>query len=213
MAEPGTDEVQRLSEQLAAAQSEVERLKRQSQNEVALLNQLVQISTQLNSTLKLSDLLRLIMSSAKDLFRAEACSVALLDEETGELVLEISVGEKSEEVTKQRIPRGQGIAGHVVESGEAMVINSVRDNPHFYEGIDQSVDFQTRNMLALPLKIRERTIGVVEIINTQDRDEFEAQDLKLATALTSQAAVAIDNATLYQKLADALVTSRMSYRF
>jgi GAF domain-containing protein len=211
MAETGT-EVQRLTAELAAVTSEVDRLKRQSQEELASLNQLIRISTQLNSTLKLSDLLRLIMGSARELFRAEACSVALQDEETGELVLEVSVGEKSEEVAKQRIPRGQGIAGHVVETGEPMIINSVKDSPFFYERIDQSVHFQTRNMLALPLKIRERTIGVVEIINTQGRDHFEEKDLKLATALTSQAAVAIDNATLYQKLADALITSRMSYR-
>jgi GAF domain-containing protein len=67
-------------------------------------------------------------------------------------------------------------------------------------------------MLAVPLSIRDRTIGVVEVINKQGDQRFSDRDRDIATALAAQAAVAIDNARLYQKLADALVESRMSYR-
>ena len=154
----------------------------------------------------------MIMSSAKELCRAEACSVALIDEESGDLVLEVAVGEKSEDVQQQRIPSGKGIAGRVVETGEALAVNSVEASPYFYDGIDQSVGYRTRNILAVPLRVRGRVIGVVEIINALQRDHFSERDRTLAMALANQAAVAIDNANLYQKLADALVASRMSYR-
>jgi sigma-B regulation protein RsbU (phosphoserine phosphatase) len=202
----------RLRQQLAEAQAEVERLRLRLQEEVGTLNHLMRISMVLNSTLNLPELLGLIMTSAKELFRAEACSVLLVDEDTNELVFEVAVGEKSEEVRKHRVPAGQGIAGRVAQTGEPMLINAVKDSPFFYGGIDQAVGFETWNILAVPLKVKDRVIGVVEVINTQGREAFEEKDLALATSLTNQAAVAVDNARLYQKLADALVTSRLSYR-
>src|SRR5262249_6946206 len=208
-----SQEVAKLKQQLAESQLEVERLKRRLDEEVGTLNQLVRTSNLLNSTLNLPELLRLIMSSAKELMHTEACSVLLEDEDTKELVFEVAVGAGEEDVKKQRIPPGQGIAGQVAQKGEPQIINSVKDHPAFYGKIDKAVGFETKNMLALPLKVKDRTIGVVEIINTQGRDKFDQKDLKLAAALTSQAAVAIDNARLYQKLSEAVVAARMSYRF
>lgn len=205
-------EIEILQRESAALRAELEQLKQDREHEVAVLNDLIQISTQLNSTLKLSELLQLIMNSAKRLIRADACSVALRDEETGELVFAMAVGAKSEGVREQRVPAGQGIAGRVVQSGEPLIVNSVKDDPQFYRRIDESTGFETRNILAVPLKVRDRPIGVVEIINSQGREIFDQRDLKLAEAFTSQAAVAVDNANLYQKLAEGLVTSRMSYR-
>lgn len=209
--EPSTTEAQ-LRQQLTDAQQQNERLRRQLEREVGTLNNLIQLSTLLNSTLDVGQLLPLIMKSAQDLLDAEACSIMLIDEPTGDLVFEVSLGEKSGEVAKQRIPMGQGIAGHVAQTGEPMIINSVKDEPSFYNRIDAKVGFETRNMLAVPLRLKARVIGVVEIINLRGRDRLAEKDLELASALTHLAAVAIDNATLYQKMADALVTSRMSYR-
>ena len=205
-------EIDTLRRELAALRAEIDRLKQDREHEVAVLNDLIQISTQLSSTLKLSELLQLIMNSAKRLIRADACSVALRDEETDELVFAMAVGAKSEDVREQRVPAGRGIAGRVVQSGQPLIVNSVKDDPQFYRQIDESTGFETRNILAVPLKVRDRPIGVVEIINSQGRDTFDERDLKLAEAFTSQAAVAVDNANLYQKLAEGLVTSRMSYR-
>jgi phosphoserine phosphatase RsbU/P len=209
--ETSTNESQ-LRQQLTDAQQEIERLRRQLDREVGTLNNLIQLSTLLNSTLDVGQLLPLIMKSAQDLLDAEACSIMLIDEPTGDLLFEVALGEKSGEVVKQRIPMGQGIAGHVAQTGEPMIINSVKDEPSFYDRMDAQVGFQTRNMLAVPLRLKARVIGVVEIINLQGRDRLAEKDLELASALTHLAAVAIDNARLYQKMADALVTSRMSYR-
>jgi GAF domain-containing protein len=66
-------------------------------------------------------------------------------------------------------------------------------------------------MVAVPLRVRDETIGVVEVINKND-GAFSETDRELAQALANQAAIAIDNARLYAKLADAVVASRMSYR-
>ena len=135
----------------------------------------------------------------------------LLDEGTFELTFAVATGEPGESVKELRVPADQGIAGWVLEHDEPLIVNDVAADPRFYAEIDQASGFTTRSLLAVPLTIRETQIGVVEVINKQGEGGFSARDQDLATALAAQAAVAIDNARLYQQLADALVAARMSY--
>jgi sigma-B regulation protein RsbU (phosphoserine phosphatase) len=199
---------ERLQQQLTESEARVRVL----QEQLKRFDRLIHVSRQLGTTLQLGELLKVIMESAKEMLQVEACSVLLVDEETGDLTFEVAVGDRSQEVAQQRIPKGQGIAGRVVQSGEPVVVDSVSDDPHFFRGVDQAVGFQTRNLMAVPLQVRGRTIGVVESINTRDRASFTSEDVSLAGALAGQAAIAIDNARLYRHLSDALVTARMSYR-
>jgi len=199
---------ERLQRQLTESEARVQVLEEQLKR----FDRLIHVSMQLGTTLQLGELLSVIMESAKEMFQVEACSVLLVDEETGDLTFEVAVGDRSQEVARQRIPKGQGIAGRVVQTGEPLVVGSVSDDPHFFRGVDQAVGFQTRNLMAVPLQVRGRTIGVVESINTRNRANFTSEDVSLAGALASQAAIAIDNARLYRQLSDALVTARMSYR-
>ena len=197
---------------VADLQQQVEELQRQLQEEVGTLNQLIQVTTQLNSTLNLNELLQLIMTSAAELLHAETSSLMLVDEETHELTFEVATGEPGEEVVKYRVPPGQGIAGWVVENAKPLVIDTPSEDSRFYGTIDKSIGFETRNILAVPLIVKDRVIGVVEVINKKDTPGFSQKDLELAVALTNQASVAIDNTRMYARLADAVVTSRLSYR-
>ena len=86
--------------------------------DAATLERLLEISSLLTSTLQLDELLRTIMSSASELTGAETSSLLLLDEEAGELTVEVATGAPGEAVMRQRVPAGQGIAGWVVEHGE-----------------------------------------------------------------------------------------------
>ncbi len=181
------------------------------QEEVGALKRIIEITALMNSTLNLDDLLQQIMASAAELLHAETSSLLLVDEETGDITINVATGESGEQVTRRHVPAGQGIAGWVVEHGEPTVVESPRDDPRFYAVMDQAIQFETRNMVAVPLKVRDKTIGVVEVINKID-GAFTEMDQELAGALANQAAIAIDNARLYARLADAVVTSRMSYR-
>jgi sigma-B regulation protein RsbU (phosphoserine phosphatase) len=201
-----------LKQQLAARDAEIAELQRRLQDEVGTLNQLIQVTTSLNSTLNLNELLNLIMTSAAELLNAETSSLMLVDEDTNELIFEVATGEPGQEVAKYRVPPGQGIAGWVVENAEPAIIDSPSQDPRFYGRLDKSIGFETRNMLAVPLMVKDRIIGVVEVINKRDAPGFSQKDLELATALTNQASVAIDNTRMYARLADAVVTSRLSYR-
>ncbi len=186
-------------------------LRRRLDEEVGRLNRLVEITGLLNSTLKLEDLLGLIMSSATELLDAETSSLFLLDETSGELTAEIATGEPGQAVAKQRVPAGSGVAGWVVANGEPAVVDDPRNDPRFYSDIDAKTGFETRNILAVPMQTKERVIGAIEVLNRRS-GSFGERDLQMASALAGQAAIAIDNARLYARLADAVVTSRMSYR-
>jgi GAF domain-containing protein len=180
-------------------------------DEVAALKRIIEITGALNSTLNVDELLELIMKSASELLDAETSSLLLLDEDSGDLVIHIATGEPGERVERRHVPPGKGIAGAVLESGEPTVVSDAKTDERFYGVMDDATGFETRNMIALPLKVRDQAIGVVEVINKRDGD-WTDDDKDIAGALANQASIAIDNARLYAKLADAVVSSRMSYR-
>ena len=179
--------------------------------DVETLERLLEISSLLNSTLKLDELLAQIMSSATELTNAETSSIMLLDDGGDELTVQVATGAPGEAVVREHVPAGLGIAGWVVEHGEPAVVADPRSDERFYAGMDEKTGFETRSILAVPMHTHDRTIGVLEVINKRE-GSFDDGDLKLATALANHAAIAIDNAQLYARLADAVVTSRMSYR-
>jgi GAF domain-containing protein len=206
-----TDVVE-LRRTLEAKDSEIAELRRRLRVEVGALGRLIEITASLNSTLRLEELLDLVMKSAADLLEGESASLLLVDEETGDLVFQVATRAGDERIAGTVVPAGQGIAGWVVEHAEPAVVASPREDPRFYGGIDESSEFQTRNLVAVPLKVKDRVIGVVEVLNKREGRDFDDKDLEIALALTNQAAIAVDNARLYARLADAVVTARMSYR-
>jgi GAF domain-containing protein len=191
-----------LKEDAMAGEAENEReqdnaeLQRRLDEEVGRLNRLVEITGLLNAT---------------ELLDAETSSLFLLDETSGELTAEIATGESGQAVAKQRVPAGSGVAGWVVAHAEPAIVDDPRNDPRFYSEIDERTGFETRNMLAVPMRTKERVIGAIEVINRRS-GSFAERDLQVASALANQAAIAIDNARLYARLADAVVTSRLSYR-
>ena len=190
---------------------QIAELGRRLEHEVGTLNRLIEITGLLNSTLNVDELLALIMRSGADLLEAETTSLFLLDEDRNELEIAVATGAPAENVMRQRIPAGTGIAGWVVEHGEPAIVDDPSSDARFYGGIDEQSGFQTRNVLAVPLRTKDKVIGVVEIINKREGG-FSQDDVRVASALADQAGTAIDNARLYARLADAVVTSRMSYR-
>jgi sigma-B regulation protein RsbU (phosphoserine phosphatase) len=173
---------------------------------------LVEASVRLNSLLSLPELLAATMKTASQLMNAETSSILVLDEGGKELTFAVATGKPGESVTEMRVPADQGIAGWVLKNGKAAVVNDVKKDRRFYAQIDRGSGFSTKSILAVPLRIRDRAIGVVEVINKKGGAGFTERDEETAGALAAQAAVAIENARLYQKLADAVVESRMSYR-
>ena len=159
---------------------------------------LLVISQVLASTLDLFTLLDLIVNAARDLTRSEATSILLLDNKTGDLYFEAVTGSKSEEIKRIVVPP-DSLAGWVAREGRAQIINDVSRDRRFFAQSDKQTGFLTRSLIAVPLKVKEKIIGVLEAINRVDDTPFAEEDIELMTTLGAQAAVAITNARLFQQ--------------
>ena len=193
-------------------QQRISELEGQLDEAVTERARLIELATQLNSTLDLDELLRLVMDSAAELLESETSSLLLLDEETNELIIKVATGDSGGAVTEARIPADKGVAGWALQHQETVVINDTSADDRFYQEVDATSGFKTRNLLAVPLLVKDRAVGVVEVLNKRDGMEYHDEDVALAGGLASLVAVAMDNAALYARLSDAVVTARMSYR-
>ncbi len=164
--------------------------------ELAILNEM---STSLSSTLDLDEILTLIMERINAVLKVEAGSLLLIDDETGELVFQIALGEKAEGVKPFRLPMGQGIVGHVAQSGEPLMISDAQKDPRHYKEVDITTDFLTRSILCVPMVVKGKVIGVIEIMNKLEGDFIES-DLTLLNSIATYAAIAIENARLHQSV-------------
>jgi signal transduction histidine kinase len=159
---------------------------------------LLVISQVLTSTLDLFTLLDVIVNAARDLTRTEATSILLLDNKSGELYFEAVTGSKSEEIKRIAVPL-DSLAGWVVREGRPQIINDVTRDRRFFAKVGESTGLLTRSLIAVPLRVKDKIIGVLEAINRVDDSPFLEEDVELMTTLGAQAAVAITNARLFQQ--------------
>lgn len=153
----------------------------------------------LSSTLHLDEVLTRIMKQVEGMLDAEAGSLLLTDPASGDLVFQIALGAKADEIKPFRIPKGEGIAGEVAETGQPLLITDVAKDERHFKKLDNTVNFFTRNIICVPLVLQERVIGVLEVMNKKVGN-FTEHDLKLLTSIASYAAVAIDNARLHESV-------------
>lgn len=165
---------------------------------ISRYQRLIEISQQLNSTLDLGSLLRKIISAAKELTQTEAASILLLDPTTGDLRFEIASNIKPQDMEDIIVPK-DSIAGWVATHGEPRVIDDVTQEPTWSKRVDDTIEFQTRSILAVPLRTHTKVIGVLEGINKIGAEHWDETDINTLNTLASQAAIAIENARLFQQ--------------
>jgi putative methionine-R-sulfoxide reductase with GAF domain len=158
------------------------------------------LSTVLNSSLDPNQIQVWTMEAVQVLVRTEASSLLLYDEETDELFFEVALGEKGDKVKPFRMPaNGQSIASWVFQNNRPLLLEDVKSDPRHAGKIDNESGFETRDMICVPLRVKERVIGVLQAINKHEGVPTN-QDLDLLLALANQVAFAIENARLYMRL-------------
>ncbi|HEY76209.1 MAG TPA: GAF domain-containing protein [Thermoflexia bacterium] len=178
------------------------RLYRQTQRRLEEVAFLYETSQALTASLDLKEVLRTLMGHVREHFRVEAVSVALVDEESSDLVFQVAVGAASDQVVGMRLKPGQGIAGWVVQTGQPVLVQAARKDPRFYSGVDQATGFQTGALMAVPIWLGDEVIGVIEAMNPQE-EPLDEEDLRLLHNVAALAASAIQNAWLYARARDA----------
>lgn len=142
------------------------------------------------------------MEAITRLMRAETGSLLLLDRRRGELYFEVALGEKGKKLKEVRLRVGEGIAGWVAKHREPAVIPDVTKDARFQGSVDKRSKFRTRNMVCVPVIIKGQVIGVLQAIN-RIGGQFTVEDMKLFQLFSNQAAIALDNARLYEEIKDA----------
>jgi signal transduction histidine kinase len=186
------DQRQAYLEQLQVERDAVRRRNRA----LALLNRLGQ---QFSTMLEVQQITEHLPRAIARIVNAEGASLWLRDEKReGWLVCRaiFHPGLKALTPADLRLRPGQGVAGWVVQHDQSVIVPDVYDDPRFFPGVDERTDFRTTSLLAVPLRIHYAVIGVIEVVNKL-QGAFDTEDLSLIEALATSAAIAIDNAVLF----------------
>ncbi len=183
------------------AESELEKrsLASETLNKYKEITLLYDIVEKISSCLDTKEVARLVIEEARRVIRLSSVSVLLLNKETDMLELVAEYGHEQD--TSTTVSRGVGIAGSVWASGRAEIVNDVHSDPRFIESA-----VALSSLMCAPLKAKDAVVGVIKLGNDQ-MVTYTAEDLKLFTTLASLAAVAIENASLYEQLKDAFYTT------
>jgi signal transduction histidine kinase len=179
---------------------------RQTEERARQLATLNEVSTSMSSTLDLDALLERIVQSSVNILACDAGSLFLTDDETGEYVFRVAVGPVGQNLVGMRIAPGKGFVGEAIESGVTLIVNDVQSDPRWFKGSDEATGFVTKALMVVPLRFQDRAIGAVEVINKRDGSPYNADDQNLLTAFAGPAAVAIQNARLFQQTDQALAS-------
>src|SRR5271154_2784467 len=137
------------------------------------------------------ELLRSLTQTARQLFGAAACSLALLSDDESELVYTTAAGEGAGDVTGMRISATQGIAGWVVQSGQPIAISDLANDSRFSRGVAEQTGYVPTAILAVPVMTAARTLGVISVLDRDARRPGADQDMKLLALFADQAAIAL----------------------
>ncbi len=165
---------------------------------VSELNALYQTGKSLSSTADLKQLLNQIISLATKVIGAKTGSVMLINLERQELYISAAIGLEAEVIQNTRLKMGTSIAGYVAEKKTPLMIPDVEKDLRFKRINKQK--YETKSLLSVPLKIKNKILGVINLNNKIDAAPFTTSDLKLLTTFASQAAVAIESAYIFEQM-------------
>lgn len=180
------------------------------QSKINRMIKLYQIGESITSNIKIKSLMQEIMETAKEALKAEASTLYLVDEEKQELWFEVALGEKGNLLKAMRLKIGEGsIAGLVAKEGVSLNIKDVNKDSR-KSNIAQKINQKQKAMLTVPVKFKEKIIGVLQVINKKNGGTFTREDQEFLEGMSSQVAIALENARLYKELRELFTESILS---
>ncbi|MEA2008410.1 MAG: adenylate/guanylate cyclase domain-containing protein [Chloroflexota bacterium] len=164
---------------------------------------LADIGKVINSSLKLDDVLRIVMDTLIRLTEAERGFLMLRDQETGELTTRVARNWEQESIASNEFAVSQTVINRVAEQGEPILTTNAQEDARF-DSQESIIAYKLRSIVCVPLKLRERLTGVIYADNRIQTGLFTESDLALLLAFANQAAVAIENARLFESVQQTL---------
>ena len=169
--------------------------------DVQKFNTLIETNALINSNYAdLNSLLTQILDSATKLCNGEASSLLLVNKETQELYFEVSIGGAAADIKRFTVKMGEGIAGWVALHNRSIIVNDAESDKRHRLDIAKSVKYTSKTMLAVPMRVKDECLGVIEIINKKDGKEFTQEDLEWLEIFATQAGIAVVNARSIEKV-------------
>lgn len=170
--------------------------------ELDQLKTLIEINERINSNYSdINALLVYILESAMRLVQCESSSLLLVNNETGNLSFVVALGPKGAEAKNIPVDKNS-IAGWVVENNKPLIIKDVENDPRFFRNVQDKTGYVSKNMAAIPMCVKGRCIGVIELINKSGLKSFDEKDLNILQLLSNQAGIAYINADIYRNAKD-----------
>ena len=169
-------------------------------------------SALINSSLNFEQVLDNAMKWAEEFMGAEASTVYELEDRSNELVVRLARGEKKGPVERITLKVGEGIAGTVVKTGKPMVIQDVSQEKKFADKIDKITGFRTKSAICVPLLLRNRPMGALQVINKKSGEPFNRSDLEILFAIAQHVSIAMENANLYRRLEESFAVTTQELR-
>ncbi len=163
------------------------------------LHMIMEFSALINASLDSNRVRDRAIEAASRLVEADAGSLLLVDPDTGELFFEVATGEKGDKLKQIRLQPGEGIAGWVALHKQPLIIDDVQSDSRFFRTADKVSQYETRSMLAVPVRVGEDLIGVLQAINKRE-GQFTPEDRDMLISLANQVAPAIENARIHETL-------------
>ena len=192
------DEIGILSKNFVEMVRNIKQEKELKESRMKELKALFEISNAVNLFTNSEDLLKFVLSHAIEILQAERGSIMLLDDQTDELVIKVATGGRYRAISSNPIKLGSGVCGKVALEGNGIISNEGFKDSRF-ENFGSIMPVEDINsLICAPLKFKEGTIGVINIVNKKDNQLFNENDLSLLTLIGTQAAVTIENNKLYE---------------
>jgi GAF domain-containing protein len=175
-----------------------------------LLRELADLATNLGPAVRpanTDELLRSLTDTARRLFGAAACSLAILSDDEMELVYTTAAGAGADDVTGMRIPSNQGIAGWVVQSGQPIAISDLGNDPRFNRQVAEQTGYIPQSIVAVPVVSPQRTLGVLSLLDRDAARPDASQDMTMLSLFADQAALALESVMAFARMGQALLTA------
>lgn len=170
---------------------------------------LYEVSKAMSTTTNLDMLIQLILDLMMKETKADSASLMLVDQKEQELKIKSAVGLSPEVINSARIKIGESISGYVVEKGEPLLlVGGVKDDKRFKNLV---VKEKVNSAIIVPLKLKGRVIGVLNLSSYTNENNFSEKDLQLFTIFAEQAAVMISDSQLHTELQKRLLELESAY--
>jgi PAS domain S-box-containing protein len=159
---------------------------------------IIELNRHLSAMMDLPPLLQLIVEAARELTDSGGSSILLVDRKSGDLYFEATTPTKKEEFKRFLVPMDGSISGWVVQHNEPLVVADAQEDDRHFRQVGIEIGLTTHSLVSVPLSVKGQAIGALNALNKAGGQSFDEDDVNLLATLAAQAAVAIENARLYQ---------------